>query len=455
MSMKRVVALVLLICTLFCVFGVSACSELGDKWIELDGSNEGKGGGSQEGQQAGEQQGTEQENNQQSGSDIIHTGDIINNVTSNTVTINGQSSDVTYAAASGLRSAVSVYCMFEKTVTSGNPWNPTVSTQKYYSAGAGVIYRTEADGSAFIVTNFHVVYDGSSNSEMGISEEINVYLYGKEADEYAIPAIYVGGSALYDVAVLRVSESEVLSKALESGAAQAITLGSSDGVYPGQVGIAIGNPAGYGISVTRGIVSVDSEYISMTAPDNSGNVTYRVIRIDTPINSGNSGGGLYNGNGELIGIVNAKMSSSSVENIGYAIPVAIVRAVADNIIDYCFETECYGVMRSIIGLSVIATDVYTAYDTETGLFIKRETVSIGQITAGGLAAGAGLSVDDVIKTVKIGERAALEITKTYHFVDAMLDARVDDVIVITYIDAKSGLQETATITVTQECITEY
>ena len=194
----------------------------------------------------------------------------------NNITITGDNNDnITYATASGLRSAVSIYCTFETTYGGTNPWNPTPSTQTYYTTGSGVIYKLESDGSAFIVTNYHVVYDSNSNTDNHISDKIYIYLYGLESEAYAIPATYVGGSANYDIAVLRVDKNDILLDAIETGAATAVTVANSDELTPGMTTIAIGNPSSSdadlgGISVTKGIVSVDSEYITMSAIDNSG-----------------------------------------------------------------------------------------------------------------------------------------------------------------------------------------
>ena len=210
--------------------------------------------------------------------------------------ING-GGDTVYAVAQGLRSVVSIYCSHEVTSGGTSIWNPTPSTQTYYSSGSGVVYKTEDDGSAFVVTNYHVVYEKGSNTENHISDKIFIYLYGMVNEKYAIPATFVGGSANYDIAVLRVDKSEVMKKAIERGSVKAVQIGDSDGVLPGQTAIAIGNPATEelgGISVTGGIISVESEYISMTALDSSGTVEMRVIRTDAPVNSGNSGGGLFN-----------------------------------------------------------------------------------------------------------------------------------------------------------------
>ena len=378
-------------------------------------------------------------------------------ITNNNITITGDGTEnIAYATASGLRSAVSIYCTFETTYGGTNPWNPTPSTQSYYTTGSGVIYQLEADGSAFIVTNHHVVYDSSSNTDNHISDKIYIYLYGLEDEAYAIPATYVGGSANYDIAVLRVDKSEVLKDAVATGAAAAITVANSDELTPGMTTIAIGNPSASdtdlgGISVTKGIVSVDSEYITMTASDNSGQVQFRVIRIDAPVNSGNSGGGLFNDEGELIGIVNAKISSSSVENIGYAIPSSVVRAIADNIIDYCYGKDCESVMRGILGITIETSAYSTAYDTETGLLVRYEEISVHEVTTGGLGESI-LKAGDVIKSITIGDKT-VTVTRQHHLIDAMLDVRVGDTVSIVIV--RDGTEQTVSTTITEDCLTEY
>lgn len=365
---------------------------------------------------------------------LLGNGDRYYDVTNNEVTINGNLSNTAYASAAGLRSAVSVYCSFEVTVGGGSFWNPTPTTKTYYTTGSGVIYRLEDDGSAFVITNYHVVYNDSSSAGNGISDSIYLYLYGMETESGAIPAYYVGGSAFYDIAILRVDESRVIQKAMASGACTAVTVGDSDALTPGQHTLAIGNPSSTnlgGISVTEGIVSVDSEYITMTASDNSGEVTFRVIRTDTAINSGNSGGGMYNEKGELVGIVNAKITSSTIENIGYAIPSGVVKGVADNIIDNCYNKDNTYVKRALVGVTLSATEQTTSYDTELGILRKAETVTVGAIETGSLADGV-LAVNDKIVSITVGGKT-YKATRLHHFIDAMLYARLGDTVKIEYI----------------------
>lgn len=353
-------------------------------------------------------------------------------------------SDVSLAAAQGLRSAVSIYCTF--TVKS------YFGTNSAASAGSGVIYKLDAEnGSAFVITNYHVVYNSSSTTENGISDDINVCLYGMESEEYAIPASYVGGSANYDIAVLRIENSSLLKSAYSYGSITEAVFSDSDRIRVGQTAIAIGNPEAQGISVTTGIVSVDSEYITMSASNGSGAVAFRVIRIDTAVNSGNSGGGLFDGEGHLIGIVNAKISASDVENIGYAIPSNVARAIADNIIDYCFEKDCETVMRGLLGISVQVAALGTDYDPETGIIYRYEKIRVAEVTAGGLGEKI-LKTGDIVKRIEIGGKS-IQVTRQYHLIDAMLDVRVGDTVTLTV--ERDGESVTVETVITEDCLAAY
>ena len=421
--------LLFLICALLLSLSLSSCSTLYAPLMEL-------------------------QNGTQNGSTSPSGNSTPNNSSTNVTITNTGTSDVSLASAKGLRSAVSVYCTFEATVGGNSFWNPLPSIQTYYSSGSGVIYSIDESGSAFIITNHHVVYHSSSNTSNHISNKIYVYLYGMESQACAIPASYVGGSVNYDIAVLRVERNELLKSAYLSGSAAAITIGSSDDVVPGMTTIAIGNPSATdlsGISVTKGIVSVDSEYITMTADDNSGEISFRVIRTDTPVNAGNSGGGLFNDKGELIGIVNAKISSADIEGIAYAIPSSVARAIADNIIDYCYGKNCESVMRGLLGVKITTTGYSTEYDTEKGVLRRVEEISVYEVTAGGLGDGMLLK-NDVVKSITIGDKT-ISVTRQHHLIDAMLDVRVGDTVSIVIV--RNGTEKIVSTTITESCLVKY
>ena len=252
----------------------------------------------------------------------------------------------------------------------------------------------------------------------------------------AVRATYVGGSADYDIAVLRVNNPSALK------GATAAKIADSSAFSVGSSALVVGNPEGAGISATAGIISVDSETIQMTAIDNENQKNnFRVIRVDAAVNSGNSGGGLYNAKGELIGIVNAKIVSSSIENIGYAIPSNVAVAVAENII-----ANNGSFRRAVLRVTPTGTDTHLVYDTETLLTSIVETVKVGDVTAGGAGETIGLKKDDTILSLQVGEREEVEVTRTFHIIDEMLNARVGDTIKVTVVRDGVTLILTGTVT---------
>lgn len=338
-----------------------------------------------------------------------------------------------------LLSSVSVWCNF--TVSS---W---IGSSEATSAGSGVIYQLDKDsGDAYIITNYHVVY--ASNAYDKISRDITVYLYGMEYADYAIPATYVGGSMNYDIAVLRVENSEIL----RNSQATAIEAANSNEIVVGGSAVAIGNPEGSGISVTQGIISVDSEELTMTAADDRTTVTFRVIRVDAAVNSGNSGGGLFNSAGKLIGIVNAKIIADGIEGIAYAIPSNIALGVAQNIIDNSTNPEYEdGVWRCLLGVTVESTNLRTEVDAKSHTVNILEDVLVREITRDSLASDK-LQIGDRIDAVLIGEKS-FDVTRTFVIVDAMFSARVGDT--VSLVITREGVQMEVDILITEDCITVY
>ena len=274
-----------------------------------------------------------------------------------------QSSSYQFAANKAVLSVVSVRCVFTKTVTSYNPYTGQFETAdtSYASAGSGVIYKLDKDnGDAYIITNYHVVFDASSKASDHISEDIRVYLYGLEYSDYEITASYVGGALNYDIAVLKVDGSEVLKN---SDARQA-TLGDSEKLALGSAVMAIGNPENEGISVTTGSVSCVSEKLDMLGADDATEVSFRVIRIDAAVNGGNSGGGLFDIYGDYVGVVNAKIVDESVEGIGYAIPINNAVAVADNIIATCNGDTVKKLSKGLLGITTTVKSINVEYDED-------------------------------------------------------------------------------------------
>ena len=349
--------------------------------------------------------------------------------------------DNSYAINKALLSSVSVYCDFTRTVGNMNIWTGeiTYTEQAYNQVGSGVIYQLDKNnGSAYIITNYHVLYSADSNADK-ISQNIEIYLYG--SSDTPITATYVGGSMTYDIAVLKVENSEFL----KNSSAQAVEIAAANTISVGDSAIAVGNPEAQGISATQGIVSVDSEYVTMLAPDDKTVVTYRSMRIDTSINSGNSGGGLFNNFGQLMGIVNSKANSSSIENIAYAIPIDIAIPVADNIIYNAANGN--GVLNLDLGLTVSGTDSKAVYDETTHTTQIVENATITEIASGSIAETLGLNAGDIITAITINDKTT-EITRAYMVDDLMISARPNDQITIAF--TREGANNTVSVTVSAD-----
>jgi S1-C subfamily serine protease len=229
-------------------------------------------------------------------------------------------SDTEYAAEKGIQSVVTIFDTFTCQQLRGYDWRtgqPVYNTYISQSAGTGVIYKV-TDDTVYIVTNYHIVYDGNSTAADKIADEIIIFTHGDGDTE--ITAEFIGGDIDKDLAVIKANRSDFSN----AESVTAATLADPETVRVGQTAVAIGNSLGLGLKVTAGVISDLDVEVTMSAldiTDTDGEMTLYLIQTDTAINSGNSGGGLFNARGELIGIVNAKMVSTGVESTGYAIPL--------------------------------------------------------------------------------------------------------------------------------------
>ena len=332
-----------------------------------------------------------------------------------------------YAVANGIQSAVSVYSTFSRRVTT-RPGQ--TSTSDYSASGAGVVYQLK-DGYAYIITNYHVVYDRNSNSTEGfMAKKIEVYSYGQEHADKAVTAEFAGGSITKDIAVIKAEVSGFADDV------QAVRVADSNRISLGESVVTIGNPLGETISVSAGIISVDSEEIEMEALDSAAKtITLRVLRTDAPINSGNSGGGLFNLRGELIGIVNAKTVQSGVESMGYAIPSNVATGIADCVIENDAQ-------KCALGITVTALNVRTQYNAEKNRVELIETVVVDSVSDGGLASGKLLK-DDKILAARIGEGEELPVTRLFYLSDYLYGARPGDTVYLRI--ERGGVQSTVEV----------
>ena len=148
-------------------------------------------------------------------------------------------------------------------------------------------------------------------------------------------------------------------------------------------GFAVGNPESDGLSVTNGVVSVESENITMYLANETTTTSRRVIRIDAAVNSGNSGGGLYNQDGLLIGIVNAKTVDEEVEGMCYAIPINIASAIADKVISTCDGVNTTTISRVYLGINTGIASSVAHYDEETGRLSIVQQIGVSSVSLTG------------------------------------------------------------------------
>ena len=312
-------------------------------------------------------------------------------------------------------------------------------TQQAKSAGSGVIYKIDGN-SAYIVTNYHVVYYKGANSP--ISDSIYVYLYGREYDQYKLEATYIGGSMLYDIAVLKI-ESNIFSDS--SYPYHEVTLGNNDELNVGSTILAVGNPEGSGLSVTNGIVSVKEETIAMYLADKSTVTDRRVIRIDAAVNGGNSGGGLYNEQGELVGIVDAKIVDEQVEGMCYAIPINVAKEIADKIINTCNGTSITSIRRVYLNVTTAIQNSRPVYDTETKTLSIVQEITVTRVEKG-VAYGILEVGDSIINIEYKGE--TYPINSEYDLENVLLKISKDESINV-YVKRGTSYK-TLTITFTED-----
>lgn len=274
------------------------------------------------------------------------------------------------------------------------------------SAASGSGFILTEDG--YILTNYHVIQNSNS---------VQVTTY----DNTAYSASIVGYDESNDIAVLKIDATGLTP----------VVLGDSDGLYVGDEVMAIGNPLGeLTFSLTVGYVSAMDREVTL-----SSGTTMDLIQTDAAINSGNSGGALFNTYGEVVGITNAKYSSSSssssasIDNIGFAIPINHVKGIVTSLIEKGYIVKPY------IGVSV------TSVSSEMISYGLPKGAAVKVIAEGSPAEESGLKVNDIVTAIN-GE----EITTSSELVKIVSAAQPGDVLTLTVY--RQGEAERLTITLT-------
>lgn len=282
------------------------------------------------------------------------------------------------------------------------------SEEEDLGSGSGVIITSDG----YIVTNNHVVEGGQ-----------NIRVCLQDGSEYE--ATLIGTDSYSDLAVIKIDATGL----------PAATLGTSSSMTVGDPVFAVGNPLGVlSSSVSQGIISGLDRTINVDGH----NMT--LMQTDAAVNPGNSGGGLFNANGELIGIVNAKSYGLDVEGIGFAIPMDTAKSIIMDLIDLGYVTG-----RPYLGISMqdVALRFGSGYSSNPFFSFGGNYVTGVQVVAveeGSPAQNAGLQVNDVI--VGLNDQ---EITGTSQLSALLYEYKVGDTVTISVLRGNETQQLSVTL----------
>lgn len=304
--------------------------------------------------------------------------------------------------------------------------------QEVQGSGSGIIIGKN-DSELLIATNYHVV-EGAETLSVGF------------CDSTACEAKVKGYDSEKDLAVVAVSLDDIDSDTMD--AITIATIGNSDDLKVGAQVVAIGNALGYGQSVTTGIVSAKNRQLNSDDTvgdyDSDSNSATNLIQTDAAINPGNSGGALLNMNGEVVGINSAKLASTEVEGIGYAIAISDVTDTLENLMNE--ETRDKVDNHGVLGITVRSVDseVSEAYGVPEGVLVR-------DVTEGGAADEAGIEAKSIITKF-----AGKVVTTKEQLVDFLsyYEPGEDVELTIEVPDGKGYKEETVTVTLGENTNTQ-
>ena len=257
---------------------------------------------------------------------------------------------------------------------------PQQQEQEVEGSGSGIIVGKN-DDELLIATNYHVV-EGADTLSVAFT------------DGNAVEASVKGFDEERDLAVVSVSLDDIEDDTMD--AISIANIGSSDDLKVGEQVVAIGNALGYGQSVTTGIVSaknrrMDSDNNTVTDGSDDSSDGVNLIQTDAAINPGNSGGALLNMEGEVVGINSAKLASTEVEGMGYAIAISDVTDILQNLMNETSRDKLDDSEHGVLGIkgSSVSSEAVQMYGIPAGVFVKK-------VTEGGAADKAGLKANSVI-----------------------------------------------------------
>lgn len=289
-------------------------------------------------------------------------------------------------------------------------------TQEVESCGSGIIIG-QNDTELLLVTNNHVVED---------ADQLSVCFIDNEVYEATIK----GTDSSNDLAVIAVALADISESTMSQ--IKIIQIGDSDELRVGEQVVAIGNALGYGQSVTTGIVSAVNRQVEGTDSENG------FLQTDAAINPGNSGGALLNMNGELIGINSAKLASTEIEGMGYAIPINTASPIIETLMNRVTREKVDEANASALGISGQTVDgqIAAAYGIPKGVYV-------GEVNEGGAAEKAG-----IVKGCVITKFDDIEITSIEELKEQLTYYAAGEVVDVTISIANNGTWQENTVSVT-------
>ena len=319
---------------------------------------------------------------------------------------NAESKDISGVVEKVMPSVVAITGMTQQEILSFFGQGQTIESE---SSGSGVLVNKD-ESYLYVATNNHVVQNTNA-------------LTVQFVDETTAPATVRGTDPSNDLAVLQVALSDLTEDTLN--AISIAVIGDSEKLAVGNPAIAIGNALGYGQSVTTGVISALSREVTFQDESTGETVINRLIQTDAAINPGNSGGALINADGELIGINSSKYSETSVEGMGFAIPMATAQPILEDLIENGKTTRTGKPYLGIYGVDV-TEEVSSQYNMPGGVYVA-------QVIEGSGAEKAGIVAGNIIS--KVDEKTVATMEELKSCIGAY---QVGDTVTLTVHIANSG-----------------
>ncbi len=325
----------------------------------------------------------------------INTPSVTTSEQIGTTTTSSNNKIVTGAAISGTTDVSSIV---EQTMPAVVAITCTSESTNYYSLfGNSQQQETQSSGTGFII--------GQSKSELLIATNNHVIDGAKTIsvqfiDDQVYEASVKGKDSSNDLAVVAVKLNKIKKSTM--GKIKIADVGDSDSLKVGEMAIAIGNSLGYGQSVTVGYISAKNREITETSETDGSTNSIKAIQTDAAINPGNSGGPLINLKGEVVGINSAKIADSSVEGVGYAIPISQATPIIDELKDKEVLSDSEKGYLGISGRTVGSEA--SSYNIPSGVYVA-------EVSKGGAAEKGGVKVGDIITAINNQDVRSIESLK--------------------------------------------